>query len=96
MDREPSSRSSYDDHSAAVGDATVGQNLPLEQRHACQEAAQRQSEPAGGQAATTASPSEPLQHKPPTEERILMMDYAATRARSEGALLPTPTVDGVW
>jgi hypothetical protein len=35
-----------------------------------------------------AGPSEPLQHEPPTEERILTMDYAATQARSLGLLLP--------
>jgi hypothetical protein len=34
------------------------------------------------------SPSEPLQHEPPTEERILTMDYAATQARSLGPMLP--------
>jgi hypothetical protein len=32
--------------------------------------------------------SEPLQHEPPTEERILTMDYAATQAWSLGPLLP--------
>jgi hypothetical protein len=35
-----------------------------------------------------AGPSEPLQHEPPTEERILTMDYAAAQARSLGPLLP--------
>jgi hypothetical protein len=35
-----------------------------------------------------AGPSKPLQHERLVEERISMMDYAATRAPSEGALLP--------
>jgi hypothetical protein len=42
----------------------------------------------GGQAATPAVPSEPLKHEPPIEERILMMDYATTQARSLGPMLP--------
>jgi hypothetical protein len=29
---------------------------------------------------TVADPRKPLQHELPAEERILMMDYAATRA----------------
>jgi hypothetical protein len=49
---------------------------------------QRQIELVGGQAATAAIPSEPLQHEPPTEERILTMDYTTTQARSLGPLLP--------
>jgi hypothetical protein len=43
-----------------------------------------------------ASLSEPLQHEPPTEERILMMDYASTRAKSEEALRTTPPPRGRW
>jgi hypothetical protein len=43
-----------------------------------------------------ASLSEPLQHEPPTEERILMMDYASTRAKSEEALCTTPPPRGRW
>jgi hypothetical protein len=42
----------------------------------------------GGQAAIEVGPSEPLYHEPPTEERILTMDYAATQAWSLGPLLP--------
>jgi hypothetical protein len=37
---------------------------------------------------TAVGPSEPQQHEHPTEERILMMDYAATQAWSLGPLLP--------
>jgi hypothetical protein len=59
-------------------------NLPLERWHACREAAQRQSEVAGGQAAVV-GPCEPLQHElPAMEERILLMGYATTRAQPEG------------
>jgi hypothetical protein len=63
-------------------------NLPLVRWRACREATQQWSKLAGGIAVLAAGPSQPLQHKPPTEERILMMDYAATRARSKGALRP--------
>jgi hypothetical protein len=42
----------------------------------------------GGQAAMVASPSDRLQHEPPTEESILTMDYATTQPRSLGPLLP--------
>jgi hypothetical protein len=42
----------------------------------------------GGQAAIEVGPNEPLYHEPPTEERILTMDYAATQAWSLGPLLP--------
>jgi hypothetical protein len=63
-------------------------NLLLEQRCACREVIQRWSKLASGQAATVASPSEPLQHEPPAKKRILIIGYAATRARSEGALPP--------
>jgi hypothetical protein len=59
-------------------------NLTLERRCACWEAAQRSSELAGGQAAAI-NPHEPLQHEPlATAERILMMDYATTKAQPEG------------
>jgi hypothetical protein len=63
-------------------------NLPLVRWRACRKATQQWSKLAGGIAVMAAGPSQPLQHKPPTEERILMMDYAATRARSKGALRP--------
>jgi hypothetical protein len=63
-------------------------NLPLERWRACREAAQRRIKPVGGQAVMEAGPSEPLQHEPPTKERILMMDYTASQARSLGPLLP--------
>jgi hypothetical protein len=63
-------------------------NLPLERQRAYREVTRRQIELAGGQAATAAGPSEPLRHEPPTEERILTMDYAATQARSLWPLLP--------
>jgi hypothetical protein len=36
---EPSDRSSYNDHSAMVGDAVVGRQPPLKRWHACLEAA---------------------------------------------------------
>jgi hypothetical protein len=37
---------------------------------------------------TKVNPCKALQRVHPPEERILMMDYAATQARAEGALLP--------
>jgi hypothetical protein len=70
-------------------------NLSLEQRHACREAAQQWSNLAGGQAAMATDGCEALQHKPSAEERILMMDYIATRAQFKG-VLPPPVVDGTW
>jgi hypothetical protein len=39
---------------------------------------------------TVASPREPPWHKPPLEERILMMDYAPDRVRSKG-VVSTPS-----
>jgi hypothetical protein len=68
-------------------------NLPLERWCSCREAAKQRSELAGGQAAIAAGPCKPLQHEPPAEERILMMNYVTTRARSEG-VPSTPVVDG--
>jgi hypothetical protein len=35
-----------------------------------------------------ANPCEALQCEHPAKERILMMDYATTQARAEGALIP--------
>jgi hypothetical protein len=42
-----------------------------------------------------AGPREPLQHEPPAEERILVMDYTATQARSEVALPPPCGLGGL-
>jgi hypothetical protein len=49
-------------------------NLRLERQHTCLVAV------PGGQAATVAGPSEPLQLEPLAKERIFMLYYATTQA----------------
>jgi hypothetical protein len=53
-------------------------NLPLERRLSLGEATQRWSELANKQAATVAGWGKLQWHDPPTDERILMMNYATT------------------